>query len=157
MNTNKLKPGKYWIGDPCYVYPDGKWSAFCNELFLDKDDMKFIQGFHCFGTAYGDGVYNLYQKDKIIGKNIMGELGVDAGLLSIIPMKLVKSWGGATKANHLGVVVEIKEEAEVVMSGKGNVEFGEYEIFTDGSDIEDEDDLDDEEDYYADDDDEDIE
>ena len=57
--------GLCWIGDPCYVLPDGatdnpggSWSAFCDAL---GDEMPTTKNFNgvgvCVSTGYGDGSY----------------------------------------------------------------------------------------------------
>jgi len=94
--------GKFWVGDPCYIFADNSWQKLCKLMcpthtdpdFDDRDTVRVVEvdGVKCylFGTAYGDGTYNLKQSDEVIGK-----LGVDAGMLSIIPMEIVKlrGWG----------------------------------------------------------------
>lgn len=144
MNT-KLTPGKYWIGDPCYVYPNTEWQDFCNNLFDKERGKKCVDGiemdykdvsFLVIGTAYGDGNYSLTQKDVEIAS-----LGVDAGLLSIIPLHLVESWKGIkgewgndhTDLLEIGHVIELTTEVSFVAHG-GNFCFGDFEVIT--ADIE---------------------
>tara|TARA_B110000495_G_C22988498_1_gene581830 strand:+ start:394 stop:915 length:522 start_codon:yes stop_codon:yes gene_type:complete len=89
-----------WFGDPCYVVPEDQWASFCNAMFdYEKkadvgnyyigevhDEATGI-GWYCWSTAYGDGCYSLE-----VDGNTVAELGVDAGLLSAIPMTLVNKW-----------------------------------------------------------------
>ena len=92
-----------WIGDPCYVFPEEKWSDWCDKLFAWEKE-RFGDGrrehyvgktvhaalgykWYSWSTAFGDGTYPLFIDDKIVAK-----LGVDAGTLSIIPMGLINHW-----------------------------------------------------------------
>jgi len=61
--------GICWIGDPCYVLPDGSkdnpgadWGKFCNALSeSDTPGEPTAKNFNgigvCVGTGYGDGEY----------------------------------------------------------------------------------------------------
>lgn len=133
-----LAPGKYWITDPCYAYPEKEWHKFCH--ILDGDGWYTYSGhsFFVWGTAYGDGLYSL------TGPNTAATLGVDAGLLSIIPEALVEKWRSVRDmkglmARNLVSLIEIREQADVDQSaGEGNLKFGGYTVITDGSDCEEE-------------------
>ena len=85
-----LPPGKYFIGDPCYVF-DKKWSGgavdrgIC-DVILDGGEQVFEgREFYAHFTAYGDGVYP--------GSNGFA-YGVDAGLLGAIPVELIEEQPG---------------------------------------------------------------
>lgn len=76
---NMMPPGKYWIGDLCYVMHD-KWDRFC-EITIDGQDLRYgkvdVDGTEVafLGTKYGDGSYN----------DQMGRTyPVDAGLIGAI-------------------------------------------------------------------------
>lgn len=135
-----LPAGKYWVCDPCYAYPDDEWQDFC-DILQSKGEGWHAYGRHEFfvwGTAFGDGLYELN------GPRTLDHLGVDAGLLSIIPEALVKKWGSVKEMKrlvgmNLVALIELKEEATVEESG-GNVKFGGYEVITDGSDCPDDED-----------------
>lgn len=148
----KLKEGKYWLGDVCYVYPTTEWQDFCNNLFQREGGSKCVDGiemdyksipFIVIGTAYGDGIYSLTQKGVEIAS-----LGVDAGLLSVIPLSLVESWKdskGEWGNNHtdlleLGHIIELTTEVSFVAHG-GNFCFGDFEVIT--ADIEEDEEEDD--------------
>lgn len=131
--------GKYWIGDPCYVFPDEEWQQLCKLMypegkadFEDRDIIRVVNvnGIHCylFGTAYGDGSYDL--KDS--GEDI-AELGVDAGMLSMIPIELVnaKGWGETKWAGH---VVTLKGGKKRIGVDNGDFFFGKLSINTSGDD-----------------------
>ena len=141
-----FNPGRYWVGDPCYVYPDAEWSDFV-DLMYDYDEEGGHEVCHLkdggiatydnvqffiSNTRWGDGYYPLIQNGQIIGG-----LGVDAGLLSVIPEELINKWhpSGATLEDHenfAGHWITIESKCSVE-STSGNFEFGEFEVFTDGS------------------------
>lgn len=115
-----------WFGDPCYVVPEELWGYFCNQMFAFEKNNKmdrhyvaqvteetFGQTFYCWSTAHGDGCYQLQLDD-----NCVARLGVDAGLLSAIPMSLIKRWGTEASANNLGhVLPNIVCEGELKSDG----------------------------------------
>ena len=135
MTNFKLKAGLYYVSDPCYLYPEDKWSSFCDKLSNCREDL-FEEGgvqFPVIGTAFGDGYYNLTKKGKSIGA-----IAVDAGLLAVIPAQLVKRWKNLKKAKDyqnraLIVLIELKEDAAFSCS-EGNFSLGDYSVITDGSD-----------------------
>jgi len=77
-----LPPGKWWVGDLCYIVPDGEWNDLCEAL--EKQGYDLCQGelesgaqWVCSTTMWGDGAYqgsdgNVY--------------GVDAGLIGALQM-----------------------------------------------------------------------
>lgn len=94
----------HWVGDPCYVVPEQHWDVLCtNWSAYDKQhqydtdykhhyvalaqDEESGSCFHLWSTAYGDGCYPLFVNDNQVAK-----LGVDAGVLSVIPMSLIEHW-----------------------------------------------------------------
>ena len=97
----------FWFGDPCYVVPDELWIPFCDawqnfekqhddnpdneklpsHYVAETHDEETGIGFYSWSTAYGDGTYVLFVNNKRVAS-----LGVDAGTLSAIPMKLIKHW-----------------------------------------------------------------
>ena len=126
----KLPKGKYWVGDPCYVYPKQEWSAFCDTLFNGKiEEHVAVYGprqFFVTSTAYGDGCYALLRD----GKKVPGELGVDAGLLSIIPRALIRVWKTEGDADRLGIWVTVDKDCDVTVPQSGVFEFGPYSVNT---------------------------
>lgn len=93
--------GEYVIGDPCYAIRDENWEKVLEETgffglpdqtptgFFD-DGLFIYKNSLCFawGTAWGDGSYKL-GKTNIV-------LGVDAGLISIMPKRAVDENGWLT-------------------------------------------------------------
>lgn len=91
-----MPAGKYWIGDPCYIFPnDGpmsdKWielmekSDFFNISYVELDDGKIKVW--AAPTVYGDGVYS-----GIHGSDVI-DFAVDAGLIGIAPQETVDYLG----------------------------------------------------------------
>lgn len=121
-----LEPGSYIIVDPCYVFPDGHWSEFCEELFKDNNDVNLVTvdggEFIVWNTLYGDGTYPVYEHgDKL------GECGVDAGLLAVIPLGLFGS-------SDLAVEIDIKVPSNIQINN-GDIDIGYiFECITSGKD-----------------------
>jgi len=126
--------GQYWFGDPCYVFPEDKWQELCRLMWpngRDFDDTNAVRvvevdGEKCYliGTAYGDGCYPLVKNE-----NVVGELGVDAGMLSMIPMKLVKSegWG---KTARCGVKLTLDGTVQRISVDDGDFTYGNIRMIT---------------------------
>lgn len=144
----KLKAGKYWIGDPCYVLGEGQfgfdWDKFCSACFKDDPTGRLNEGvvdhqgirFAHFGTAYGDGCY---------GDQFGNSYGVDAGCLACIPAAFVRDEDAG-----LGTFHQFDNDFDCEYD-EGKIIFGHVEIDTDPEPDEDEDEYDDE--YRRDDDD----
>jgi hypothetical protein len=128
-----LTPGRYLVVDPCYVVPNEMWSDFCGASFVNHAATRAsFDGisFFCQGTAHGDGCFVLK-----CGNKTVGECGVDAGLLSIIPETLIQLWNSEKNYDGMwpnmgGVWVEIKENTPVHY-GDGNFSFGAFRMKTD--------------------------
>ena len=129
--------GEYYVGDPCYVIGDNDnpndtdwedlgistgWFGCDPDIpHPNWDDGLFeYNGYKCFAyhTAYGDGTYTFGRMT----------FGVDAGLLSVIPMEAVNA-GRITDAHLLGHVVEFKIPFKVWYED-GTFYFGHIEIDT---------------------------
>jgi hypothetical protein len=128
--------GRYWVGDPCYVFPQNKWSVFCDTLhglddaeqgidFSYSDRVVAATKFFVCGTRYGDGTYILKQDDC----HVMGKCGVDAGLLSVVPEMLVKAWHNQCGHETGGVWVEMSR-GFTIEAKDGDFTFGRYSIKT---------------------------
>ena len=140
-----MQAGKYYIGDLCYVMHDA-WDEFC-DITIDGNNckdgefqLKDGRKFATYGTAYGDGCYPAAIRGEVIG-----ECGVDAGLIGCIRVEDIKD---TTYDNleSLGVIVDF-EHPFVTGEEKGVIYFGHVAVDTAGS-------FEEEEDYdYSDDDD----
>ena len=110
--TVRVQPGTYYVGDPCYVVPGEKWDEFCRQLWGDAAVIT-IDGLEClaYPTQYGDGVY--------LGSDGF-EYGVDAGLIGLVPLALVKG-----VLVHLGKVVEFEREFVCERTEEGRLTFGD--------------------------------
>lgn len=92
-----------WFGDPCYVVPDDLWDSFCS---LDSEHQVKVNYknlpcyFFVWSTAWGDGEYELKMNGEVIAS-----LGVDTGMLSMIPMRLIKQWRNESKDSIVGDVL----------------------------------------------------
>ena len=102
---------KWYVGDPCYVIDDERWHIFCDRLFAvehhlkesggNEDGPKYIRwstkdkhnswnhkdifNVEVRHSPGGDGCWRFDEKDDL-GNKI--SLGVDAGLLAIVPVEL---------------------------------------------------------------------
>lgn len=78
-----MEPGRYYIGDLCYVLRDEKWEEVCNLMFPDEDregkhgifTLKDGTKFAIFPTMYGDGQY--YDREG-------NTYGVDSGTIGCV-------------------------------------------------------------------------
>jgi predicted DNA-binding WGR domain protein len=71
-------PGKYYIGDPCYVMKDALYDQWGEENDWEGAGVYTVNGqtFACSHTAHGDGEYKGSD-----GK----DYGVDAGIIGVVP------------------------------------------------------------------------
>jgi len=88
--TFTAPPGKYYLGDICYVLDDLVNNKTDNEWFMVD------------GTAYGDGCY--YSNDN-------REFGVDAGVIGIVPLSM------CDKGTSGGHVYTFKEPVKCKFGG----------------------------------------
>lgn len=102
-----FESGNYWMGDPCYVVAEEDWDSLLkdtgffglsghttNEEVYD-DGLFIYNSGQCFAhqTAHGDGVY--YSTDGNM------RLGVDAGLLGILPEDVINYESGCYASGAL--------------------------------------------------------
>ena len=102
---------KWYVGDPCYVIDNERWHIFCDRLFAVEHHLKQTGGntdgpkeirwstkdrhnswraedifnVEVRHSPGGDGCWNFNDRDDL-GRKI--SLGVDAGLLAIVPVEL---------------------------------------------------------------------
>jgi hypothetical protein len=79
----KFPAGKYYIGDPCYVFNHENWLSLLEKTGYFEEIREFeYKGKKAYAdsTAYGDGQY----------RDNFGDLyGVDAGLIGIMPIEVI--------------------------------------------------------------------
>ena len=125
-----LPAGKWWIGDPCYIFPHkgpmgGKWDDLLAEVdFFDVSYGELDDGkikVWAASTAYGDGRY--------VGSNGKA-FPVDAGLIGIVPQETVDYLGRTDNdLDYLGLFIEFTEPF-LVKSNNGLFHFGHIRIDT---------------------------
>ena len=136
--TTTLPPGRYYVGDLCYVVPDDQWMDFVDRCFPDGNNMvngvfETYEGINYanFSTKYGDGVFGDY-----FGPTY----SVDSGSIGCIPLCALPADLDLKEVLDLGNIVDFDEAFEVGYDDKtGTITFGHIDIVT-GED-------DDEEDY----------
>ena len=125
----KFGPGRYFIGDICYALPDDVYDKVWGDRYNYENGS--YNTFAVHGTAYGDG--NYWGTDGV-------SYSVDAGVLGITDIGKMQRYSNE-ELNRLGKIVEVKDSIIMNCDEKGNFEFivdGEsFEIITDGSDYED--------------------
>lgn len=81
--NNTFKAGKYFVGDPCYIF-EKSWTDICKSTnYFKNNNVYNFFGEKCYiGSTYiGDGTYT---------DNNGKEYGVDAGLIGVLPISLIK-------------------------------------------------------------------
>jgi hypothetical protein len=140
----QFKAGKYYVGDPCYVFTDKEWDelieqTYCFGIQYDKmpegyedTNVYNYKGMDFFtdGTAYGDGSY--YDNEGRV-------YGVDAGLIGIVPFEILSTDGDG------GQIIEFEKDFRVYSSGDGIFYFGNITIDTKNDDEDEDDDWEDDE------------
>lgn len=132
MKTNKFKKGKYYIGDPSYVFSTDNWMNFTSETdWLESPTFKG-KPYLANNTEYGDGVY--FDKEN-------RTYAVDSGCLSIIPYSVASKDNTETfqKIKNkeivgdfiLGQIIDFKEDFEGEIIGHKIFKFGHIEIDVD--------------------------
>lgn len=134
----KFGPGRYFIGDICYALPDEIYDNIWGNKYEYEDAFYKDEGFAVHRTAYGDGSYQ-----GTDGTNY----AVDAGNLGITKIDEAQRYDNST-LNNLGKIVEVKDSITMYCDDNCNFQFvvdGKYfEIITDGSDYEEDEDEDEE-------------
>lgn len=137
-----FEPGKYVVIDPCYVFGnnDTFWNDFC--YFLGNQ--RYVYGFieidnyyvYYFNTKYGDGQYPVYKKDDVDNTYEPKFIGVDSGMLSIIPIEIFDKYydrkvhnENSTSDLRLGAIIELKKQT-IPENKNCNVKLGKYRIDT---------------------------
>lgn len=126
-------PGRYYCGDPAYVIPDNLWDSFCDLIGVHKESHIQHQNKYIFWwgeTAYGDGTYPIFYKKG----PLPNRLGVDAGLLSIIPLEFIETINEDINYKELitlGIILEISNPFTISYSN-GDFSFDNFYVNTSG-------------------------
>lgn len=119
--TIKSKTG-FYFGDPCYVMSQEDYDDLLDQMFKDNNEGRMgkftVNGHEVIvdNTAYGDGLYSGWNESY----------SVDAGMLSVIPLELVKK-----DPTNMGWVC--KETGEVKMVTD---DMGRFSVIVNGSNVE---------------------
>ena len=119
--TIKSKTG-FYFGDPCYVMSQEDYDELLDQMFKYNNDGRMgkftVNGHELIvdNTAYGDGLYGGWNESY----------GVDAGMLGVIPLELVKK-----DPTNMGWVC--KETGDVNMSTE---EDGTFSVYVNGKQVE---------------------
>lgn len=117
----KLPAGKYYIGDPCYVFADATWDRLLieHEDDLNTGEIVTFENHQLWAhrTAHGDGTY----KDQ--NEN---EFGVDGGQLGAVPIELIDDPSG----EEYGTIIDAPHGLQVEFSN-GTFWIGPIVIITD--------------------------
>jgi hypothetical protein len=129
-----MPPGKYYVGDLCYVM-NPEWDEACNLFFKDRNDRGCNEGefnlkdgrrFVSYMTKYGDGCY-----DDQFGN----EYCVDAGLIGCIRVEDISDDLSEKEIKRLGNIVEFKQPFQCsggrVPEWNGIIRIGHLTIGTD--------------------------
>jgi hypothetical protein len=128
----KLPAGEYIMCDPCYIISRlNDWNMFYNaiEQGSNKPVLLEINGksaIACY-TAHGDGCYELFNTTREPDKDNPIYLGVDAGLLAIIPKDVIPT----NKPLPLNLIHIFKlPDIVIKIDHKCDWKFGDYELKT---------------------------
>ncbi len=115
-NVVTIAPGTYVLGDPCYSFSHDTvtWSEFCKENnYKEKINIHSYDGKEALwcDTAYGDGTYRAMLNN--VAKKSSVKLGVDAGVLGLVPINHVEYGSSYSQYNKLGVVIKLEKECFV--------------------------------------------
>lgn len=135
-----FEPGKYYIGDLCYVINDhDEWMSLVDQMFPDRLGGEGIEGefrlrngsrVAIFSTLHGDGVY-----PDGSGKGYP----VDSGSIGIIKFSDIEITKDNFKGLEYGNVVEFSNQFSCYSNGDGVLVFGNIRIDTNDYYDEDED------------------
>lgn len=128
--------GQVILTDPCYVLGHVSsspylWSEFCNLLFANgggsvaRDGTFFeVDGYVMFvcDTKDGDGCYPVTDKQG----SVIGNLSVDAGMLSVMPQGLVDR----IKEFDRWDLVLVADGGDIEVLGEGDFKVGDLTVTT---------------------------
>jgi hypothetical protein len=109
--TTTMRPGTYYVGDPCYALKQEDYDVFLKQCIAGDSCLQgafVLPNNHricVLSTLWGDGIYP---------SSIGVDFSVDAGCISAIPWEAVDqdklTAGGGI--NYLGAKVEFEQEFE---------------------------------------------
>ncbi len=140
MNIPNYYEYKYYVGDPCYVIDDNRWDEFCTALWDGEKENKdngcpdypvyiewgidgIIYNIEVWDSPFGDGTWKFSNTVKEMRGWIRGvEMGVDAGLLAIVP------YGAISNNSTCSDKDDIKEISDlgIIFTEEPILETGEY-------------------------------
>lgn len=117
---HQLPAGKYYIGDPCYIFSES-WDDLLGVVSFDGDIEEY-KTYQLWGhsTAFGDGMYD-DQNDN--------EYCVDSGVLAAVPYELIEDAAGETN----GTIIDAPNGL-LVEYNNGTFIFNDITIMTDTDD-----------------------
>ena len=116
-----VPPGKYVLGDPCYVVPGKDWDDLLGSCDYFNHPVGLIHGYQilAFSTRWGDGTYCDNRGKKY---------PVDAGLIGLVPADYAEGYND--QASH---IVEFQYNVKCTRDAEGVLTFGGIEIDTSGN------------------------
>jgi len=142
----------YYVGDPCYVIDDARWSEFCTTLWAGQEENTKSRGraypvyidwvvrccdecddntftVEVWDSPGGDGSWNFTNSVKEMRGWIAGtDMGVDAGLLAIVPYGAISNDSGTVsdrddieEMSNLGILFTDEPHLETGENIVGNV------------------------------------
>jgi len=119
MKSTTLPAGKYYIGDPCYAFPNEgeyfeKWDEILGITDFFHKPKGIIDGHIviAFNTYWGDGEY--LDQD-------FNRYPVDAGLIGAVAAELVEGYGQKEYVKDCMRLVEFKEPVECYANNNGTI------------------------------------
>lgn len=114
--TSEIMAGTYVFGDPCYCFSHvtTTWGTFCDQ-YNDENVINVVTAHDdnssaiMTNTAHGDGCY--YVSFCGIATSLFRELGVDSGLLGLVPKDCVELGCSLSRNNKLGQIITLTENA----------------------------------------------
>ena len=113
-----VPPGKYVLGDPCYVVPNEDWQSLLKSCDYFNLAIGTVHGYQilAFSTKYGDGTYT---------DNKHRYYPVDAGLIGLVPCSYAKD--ANSEYSH---IVEFSFNTVCSRHKDGTLTFGSISIET---------------------------
>ena len=114
----EVAAGKYVLGDPCYVVPEGDWHDLLKSSQYFENPIGIVNGHQVLGfsTRWGDGTY---------ADNKHRYYPVDAGLIGLVPFDYATDID-----NESSHIVEFARETVCTRYSEGILVFGDIRIDT---------------------------